>query len=64
MGAARMSWRTLAVIELASHGCEVCGAPVDEVSERFCGGDRCRGVFMPPTTATSWPASILRLTLK
>jgi hypothetical protein len=54
-----MSWRTMAAIELAPHGCEVCGAPVDEVSERFCGGDRCRSVLMPaPVSLYTAPPAI------
>jgi hypothetical protein len=26
--------------------CATCGAELDDVSQRFCGGDRCRRVFM------------------
>jgi hypothetical protein len=28
--------------------CETCGAELHEGSGRFCGGDRCRQVFMKP----------------
>ncbi len=28
--------------------CETCGAELEDASQRFCGGDRCRGVFMEP----------------
>ena len=26
--------------------CETCGAALEDVSQRFCGGDRCARVFM------------------
>jgi hypothetical protein len=26
--------------------CETCGAELDDARRRFCGGDRCAGVFM------------------
>ena len=26
--------------------CETCGAELDDAGQRFCGGDRCVGVFM------------------
>ena len=43
-----MSCLRMDTIHLAPRdGCEVCGAPVEDVSERFCGGDRCRRVLMP-----------------
>ena len=49
-------------MHLSTPVCEVCGAPVEDVSQPFCGGDRCRGVLMPPITAMSYrPASVLPL---
>lgn len=52
MGAEGMSCLRMDTIHLAPRGgCEVCGAPVEDVSERFCGGDRCRHVLMPPDVA-------------
>jgi hypothetical protein len=34
--------------------CETCGAELQDASQRLCGGDRCRGVFMKhPTSGTS-----------
>src|SRR5688572_23997100 len=37
------------MMNLSTPACEVCGAPVEDATERFCGGDRCLGVFMPIT---------------
>jgi hypothetical protein len=42
-----MTGPRIEVTPVAPRGCDVCGMPVEDVSERFCGGDRCRGVLMP-----------------
>jgi hypothetical protein len=30
--------------------CETCGTQLEDASQRFCGGDRCRAVFMKQPT--------------
>jgi hypothetical protein len=30
--------------------CMTCGAPLEDVSQRFCGGDRCDRVWMREST--------------
>ena len=43
--------------------CETCGTEFQDASQRFCGGDRCRAVFMKhPTSGTpgSGPAPLRR----
>lgn len=42
--------------------CETCGAELQDASQRLCGGDRCRGVFMKhPTSGTSGSGPAARL---
>lgn len=42
----RMSTDLAAVSVTATGTCALCGAPTAP-AEQFCGGDRCRAVFMP-----------------
>lgn len=40
--------------------CQTCGAELQDATQRFCGGDRCLHVFMPPRTSGPWSASLRR----
>jgi hypothetical protein len=31
--------------------CQICGADLPDLSQRFCGGERCQRVFMRPSGA-------------
>jgi hypothetical protein len=47
--------------------CQMCGAELEDASQRFCGGDRCARIFMTvargATVADASPVALLQSTI-